>query len=86
MEISYLTYMDPERCSQHKCVYIMGINWLLNCLSLRSRLYGSKHKAWREGEVKEYDMGKACNTHEGEEECMQDCGWKTMRKETTRKT
>jgi hypothetical protein len=31
-------------------------------------------------------MGGACSTHRGEEECIEDFGRKSRRKETTRKT
>jgi hypothetical protein len=31
-------------------------------------------------------MGSACNTHGGEEECVEDIGGKARRKETIRKT
>jgi hypothetical protein len=31
-------------------------------------------------------MGRACSTHGGEEECIQDIGGEARRKETTRKT
>jgi hypothetical protein len=36
--------------------------------------------------VKEGEMGRACITHGGEEECMKDIGEEARRKETTRKT
>jgi hypothetical protein len=35
---------------------------------------------------KEDEMGRACSTHGGEEECMYDIGGEGRRKETTRKT
>jgi hypothetical protein len=31
-------------------------------------------------------MGRACGTHRGEEECIEDIGGKARRKETTGKT
>jgi hypothetical protein len=37
-------------------------------------------------EVKEDEMGMACSTHGGEEECTEDFGGESGRKETTRKT
>jgi hypothetical protein len=37
-------------------------------------------------EVKDNDMGRACSTNRGEEECIQNTGGKIRRKETTRKT
>jgi hypothetical protein len=37
-------------------------------------------------QVKEDEMGRACSTHGAEEECVEDFGWKSRRKETTRKT
>jgi hypothetical protein len=36
------------------------------------------------GEVEEDDLDRACSTHGGEEECVQVCGPKPKRKETTR--
>jgi hypothetical protein len=35
---------------------------------------------------KEDEMGRACSTNGGEEECIQDIGGKSRRKETTGKT
>jgi hypothetical protein len=35
--------------------------------------------------IKDDEMGRACSTNGGEEECIQDIG-KARRKETTRKT
>jgi hypothetical protein len=37
-------------------------------------------------QVKEDEMGKACSTNGGDEECIQDVGGKARRKETTGKT
>jgi hypothetical protein len=36
--------------------------------------------------VKEDEMGRACSTNGGEEECIQNIGWIARRKETTGKT
>jgi hypothetical protein len=36
--------------------------------------------------VKDDEMGRACSTNGGDEECIQDIGGKARRKETTRKT
>jgi hypothetical protein len=36
--------------------------------------------------MKKSDMGRACDTYEGEEMCVQGFGEKTWRKETTWKT
>jgi hypothetical protein len=35
--------------------------------------------------VKDDEMGRACSTHGGKEECIQDFGGKARMKETTRK-
>jgi hypothetical protein len=37
-------------------------------------------------EVKEDEMGRACSTNGGEEECIYDTGVKARRKDTTGKT
>jgi hypothetical protein len=37
-------------------------------------------------QLKEDEMGRACSTHGGEEECIQDSSGKARKKETTRKT
>jgi hypothetical protein len=36
--------------------------------------------------IKEDEMGRACSTNEGDEECIYAIGGKARRKETTRKT
>jgi hypothetical protein len=36
-------------------------------------------------QIKEDEMGRACTTHGGEQECIQGFGEKARRKETTRK-
>jgi hypothetical protein len=36
--------------------------------------------------VKEYEMGRACGMHGGEEECIKDFGGKARRNKTSRKT
>jgi hypothetical protein len=36
-------------------------------------------------QVKEDEMGRACNTNGGEDKCIEDIGGKARRKETTRK-
>jgi hypothetical protein len=41
---------------------------------------------WRPARVKEDEMGRACSTNGGEEECIKDIGGKARRKETTGKT
>jgi hypothetical protein len=37
-------------------------------------------------QVKENEVGRACSTNGGEEECIEDIGGKSRRKETTVKT
>jgi len=37
-------------------------------------------------QIKDSDMGRACSTHEGEENCVQDIVGETRRKETIWKT
>jgi hypothetical protein len=36
--------------------------------------------------MKEDEMGRACNTHVGDEKSVYSFGWKILRLETTRKT
>jgi hypothetical protein len=36
-------------------------------------------------QIKSYETDGACSTHEGGEKCLQNFGWKNLRKETTRK-
>jgi hypothetical protein len=55
---------------------------------LISRLLFLKNKGIRlkTDQVKEDEMGGACSTNGGDEECIQDIGRKARRKETIRKT
>jgi hypothetical protein len=53
------------------------------------RIFGPKRdemtRGWRKL-LKEDEMGRACSTNGGEEECIYDIGVKTRRKGTTGKT
>jgi hypothetical protein len=53
---------------------------------MRSFITCTLRKYNRSDQVKEDEMGRACNTDGGEEEFMQGFGGKERRKESTKKT